>query len=430
MTIFDDIYNKLKKREMNMKKITRMMTVLLSLMMLSGCGQSTIQIEKDNIQKESVSLKVWGGPNEQELLAKMVENFKAEYADEAIFDISIESEDEGSCKARILSDVGAAPDVFTFADDQLMELAAAGVVEALEAADQIKETNVEGAVEAATINENIYAYPMTADNGYFMFYNKKYLSEEDVTTLDKMLAVAGGLHKKVTMDWTAGWYLYSFFGNTGLTLGLNPDGITNYCNWNSQSGEIKGIDVGNAMLAIANHSGFMNGGDQDLIAGAKNDSVIAGVSGIWNASELKEAWKDDFAAVKLPTYTVAGKQVQLASYAGYKMIGVNAYSPQKEWAAKLAQWLTDEENQMLRFIERGLGPSNKVVASEEEVNNSPAIKALIEQSEYASLQRVGAKYWEPVANFGKGLAEGSIAASNMQQAMDLMVKEITIKVTD
>lgn len=310
----------------------------------------------------------------------MVESFKAEYADEATFDIIIESADEGDCKARILADVGAAPDVFTFADDQLMELAAAGVVEVLETASQIREENVEGAVEAASIDGNIYAYPMTADNGYFMFYNKKYLSEEDVTTLDKMLNVASALDKKVTMDWSSGWYLYSFFGNTGLKLELNPDGITNYCDWNSQSGEIKGVDVGNAMLAIAKNPGFMSCDEKDLIIGAKNGSVIAGVSGIWAASELKQVWQDDFAAVKLPTYTVSDKQVQLASYAGYKLLGVNAYSDEKEWAAKLAQWLTNEENQTLRFRERGLGPSNTMAASAEEVKQTPAIKALIEQS--------------------------------------------------
>lgn len=53
-----------------------------------------------------------------------------------------------------------------------MELAAAGVIEPIEQDMQIKEENVEGAIEAATINGNLYAYPMTADNGYFMFYNK------------------------------------------------------------------------------------------------------------------------------------------------------------------------------------------------------------------------------------------------------------------
>lgn len=134
--------------------------------------------------------------------------------------------------------------------------------------------------------------------------------------------------------------------------------------------------------------------------------------------------------MKLPTYTVSDKQVQLASYAGYKLLGVNAYSDEKEWAAKLAQWLTNEENQTLRFRERGLGPSNTMAASAEEVKQTPAIKALIEQSQYASLQRVGVKYWEPVAEFGKNIVAGNIGTDSMQQTMDEMVKAITMKVVD
>ena len=43
-------------------------------------------------------------------------------------------------------------------------------------------------------------------------------------------------------------------------------------------------------------------------------------------------------AVKLPTYTCAGQQIQMASFTGYKMMGVNAYSKHKDWALKLADW--------------------------------------------------------------------------------------------
>lgn len=413
-----------------MKKIKTIMTVLLSLTILSGCAKVSEDITKESdSQLETVQLTVWGGENEQEFLAEMVESFKTQYVEEAAFDITIEAQSEDLCKSVILGDVNAAPDLFAFADDQLIELAAAGVLEVIKDSNELKEANSEGAVSAASINETMYAYPMTADNGYFMYYNKKYLSETDVQTLDQMLAVASSLNKKVTMDWSA-WYVYSFFGNTGLTLGLNPDGITNYCDWNSKTGEIKGVDVGNAMLAIAQNPGFLSTGDEGLILGAKNNTVIAGVSGIWSARTLQEIWGEDFGAVKLPTYTCAGKQVQLSSYAGYKMIGVNSYSEEKEWASKLAQWLTNEENQTLRFVKVGLGPSNVDSANTKEVQSSLAIQALLAQSQYASLQRVGAKYWEPVSGFGQALVEGKISASNMQNAMDQMVKEITMKVTD
>lgn len=56
---------------------------------------------------------------------------------------------------------------------------------------------------------------MTADNGYFLYYDKRYLTDADVQTMDGLLAAAQAQGKKVTMDWSSGWYLYAFFGNTG-----------------------------------------------------------------------------------------------------------------------------------------------------------------------------------------------------------------------
>ena len=60
------------------------------------------------------------------------------------------------------------------------------------------------------------------------------------------------------MDWTSGWYLYSFYGQTGLKVGLNKDGITNYCDWNSKKNDIKGTDVAEALLKIGRNPGFLN----------------------------------------------------------------------------------------------------------------------------------------------------------------------------
>ena len=160
--------------------------------------------------------------------------------------------------------------------------------------------------------------------------------------------------KKVSMEWSSGWYVYSLFGNTGLTVGLNDDGITNYCTWNSTEGDIKGTDVARAMLAMAEHPGFISTDDAGFLEGVKNGTIIAGVNGVWNAVAVEEAWGSGFGAAKLPSYTCAGQQVQMASFSGYKLIGVNAYSSHPQWAAKLAEWIASEENQALRFQLRGL----------------------------------------------------------------------------
>ena len=80
---------------------------------------------------------------------------------------------------------------------------------------------------------------------------------------------------------------------------MNDDGVTNHCNWNSIITSIKGVDIAQAMLDIAAKPGFKNCVQDDFIAGVQDGSVIAGVSGCWNAAKIKELWGDDYGAVKL-----------------------------------------------------------------------------------------------------------------------------------
>lgn len=84
-------------------------------------------------------------------------------------------------------------------------------------------------------------------------------------------------------------------------------------------------------------------------------------------SKIKELWGDDYGAVKLPTYTCAGQQIQMSSFKGYKYMAVNAYTEYPEWANKLAQWFTNEDNQKLRFEMKNAGPANKAAAADDAV---------------------------------------------------------------
>lgn len=383
--------------------------------------------ETEDVQEENgtVSLLVWGGEEDEELLQEIFESFKTKYAGQADFDITFVAESESSCKDTLMGNLEEGADVFAFADDQLSTLVAAGALEPVENAEEVKTGNLEEAVEAASVGDTLYAYPMTADNGYFLYYNKSYFSEEDVTSLDRMLEVAAANNKKITMDWSSAWYIYSFFGNTGLEVGLNEDGITNYCTWNGTDGKVKGIDVAQSMANIAVHPGFANLDNDGFMAGVKDGSVIAGINGVWNAVEVEKAWGKDYAATRLPVYNCGEGQVQMASFSGYKLVGVNAYSEHHSWASKLADWITNEENQSLRFEKRGQGPSNIKVAESDEVNASPAIAALLEQAEFSCLQRIAANYWDPVAEFASTLLQGNPQGEDLQSLLDKMVAGIT-----
>lgn len=379
--------------------------------------------EEDTYKK--VHLEIWCEENNVELMNEMIESFKAKYAGQADFDFEIVPNLDSKTRDNVLSDIHNSADIFPLPDDQLSALVGAGALEPVPNAQEIKNANIEEASEAAMINGTMYAYPMTADNGYFLFYNKEYLTETDVQTLEGILSVAENAGKKFSMEFTSGWYMYSFFGNTGLEFGINDDGVTNYCNWNTTEGSVKGVDIVQALLDISSSPAFESRPDDEFTAGVKDGTIIAGISGVWNAMEVKEAWGDDYGAVKLPTYTCAGKQIQMSSFTGYKMIGVNYYCENKEWACKFADWITNSENQTLRFNEKNQGPSNKISVESEEIMKVPAIQAVIEQSKYGRLQRVGNNYWSPFEEFGNTIAQGNPENLELQDIIDKLVNGIT-----
>ncbi len=377
-------------------------------------------------EKEQVSLRVWGSEEEQECLTRMVSDFKEYYKEEAEFDIHIGVQDAGEFKTNYLKDVGDSADVFEFADDQLFDLVdAKSLLPITWEREEAKEENGGNgtAIQSASCDDVMYAYPMTASNGYFLYYNKKYLSEEDVKSFDRILEVAEQNEKKVYMDWTSGWYLYSFFGGAGFDIRLADNRLTNICDWNGEVNGIKGTDVATSMLAIAAKESFLSGDKEIFLEGLKKKEIIAGVNGTWNEEAVKAAYGEDYAAVKLPTYTLKGEQVQMMSFCGYRLIGVNATTEEPEWAQKLARWLTNEKNQALRFEMTGKGPSNVAVAESEKVKGAPAIQALQQQRKYSIIQNVGENFWNAATSFGMVISSGNKDDLDLQKLLDDMVSE-------
>ncbi len=168
-----------------------------------------------------------------------------------------------------------------------------------------------------------------------------------------------------------GWYFYSWFKGAGLDMHVNEDGVTNSCNWNATDTPITGVQVVEALLAVASNPGFKEADSDPFVAGVKDGSIIAGVSGTWNANVAAEAWGENYAATKLPTYTVNGEQVQMSSFAGFKLVGVNPYSENVGAAMDFAAFMTNEQSQMSRFELRSEGPSNVTAAASEVVQKNP-----------------------------------------------------------
>lgn len=390
------------------------MKKLLSLMLVLG-----MLLSAGSALAETVALKVWGSQDDQAMLQEMVEAFKAANPDKE-YDVSFGVVGEGDAKTKYLEDPEEAADVFAFANDQLYDLLNADALyEVTINKDAIIEANVPSAIEAASSDGHLYAYPITADNGYFLYYDKSVISEEQVKTLDGILEACKAADKKMFMDVSNGWYIASFFIGAGGELGLDENGKQT-CDFNNEAG----VAAGEAIKAFTAHDAFLTG-DDSILTGGIGTTIAAGVSGTWNAEAIKEKLGENYAATKLPTFTCAGEQVQMASFAGFKLMGVNTMTEFPEEAMALADWLTNEENQLKRFQMRSIGPSNVKVIENEEVKADIALSALAEQSKYAVSQKdVLGNYWSPAEAFGTTM-EAKDYSKDIQTLLDEMVAAIT-----
>lgn len=408
-------------RKNSKKNIIIYSIAILSILLLSAC---TTKKELPVVQ-----ITLWSDEQNIELIKSQLEEFKELHSDEAVFEFKIYVEGADTCRETVLTNPQAAADIYVFADDQFEDLYRNGALLEVTANPDNVYAGVggeeSGAAQAVTRDGRLYGYPYTAGNGYFLYYNKAYFTEDDVKTLDRILEVAAENNKKFAMDYSSGWYIYSFFKGAGLEVYSNEEGTANICNWNATDTEYTGVQVAEAMVTVASSEGFDATNDDGFIEGVNNGEIIAGINGAWNAGIVENAWGDDYAATMLPTYTLAGNQVQMCSFTGYKIVGVNAYTDYPDYCMAIAEYLTNEECQIEHFELTGECPANAVAASDPAVQNSQAIAAFAMQSRYGYTQRVSESYWSASSKLGITLGSGNRDNRDYQELLDDTVEAIT-----
>ena len=433
-----------------MKKI-RILSLVIALLMLvavfAACNKNNSDENKNqnNGEKTKVTLTVWGSQEDQEMLKEMCAAFAAANPDKE-YKFLFGVQGEGDAADKVLNDVTSGPDVFSFASDQINKLIAGGALARVggEYETFVKENNSATSVDAATVTVNgedqLFAYPMTEDNTLFLYYDKSVISADNVKTLGDLLDAAQAAGRKVHFKLNDdGWYLSSFFFaypelKYDVTYNENMTETGVSLNYNNA----QGLAVMKALVQYVNHPALViQTDDSKLIAGFTPDAegnveAAAGVSGTWNAQSIQGLLGENMGVAKLPTVEIGGEERQLTTYMGCKLIGVNGYSQNKGEAHKLAQWLTNEQNQMKRFETRGFGPSNKVVAASTAVQNNPVIAAVMEQAKYSRAQKsVPGNYWTPmgalITPFIERKEAGTLLAytdAELQELLDALVAQI------
>ncbi|MCR4780917.1 MAG: extracellular solute-binding protein [Ruminiclostridium sp.] len=362
------------------------------------------------------TITVWAPDEVVELTQTNLNNWLAGQAEwNGKYTITVSAMGEGDATTQMLTDVEAGADVFGFAQDQLARLVAAG---ALSKPGGVFLTNVTtnndaGSVGAVTLNGDIYAYPETSDNGYFLYYDKSVVT--DPSTLQGVIEQCAAAGKNMYMDIQSGWYDVAFFFGTGAECYYNYDteGLVTgcVCDYSSE----KGLAAMKAMVEMAKSKGKGYEQSPDGAAALFNpEGGTAGalVSGTWDYATVKDYLGENFGAAKMPTFTVDGQTFQMSGFGGFKLVGVKPQtdSDKLTFCHLVADYITSEEMQMARFEAKGWGPSNLNAQKSDAVQANEALAALGEQLAFCVGQgQYPQAYWDLTQAFGTDINSGKYA---------------------
>lgn len=416
---------------MKKKVLASLLCASMVATMVAGCGSSDDKKGTESAKSDSGKTTITVmGPSEDlddaqgAWLKTECEAFAKEHTE---WDIDFEyvTTSESEAKDVVTKDPKAAADVYLFANDQIEALVKAKALAKLggETAEYVKSSNSEAMAATVTYDGEIYAVPYTS-NTWFMYYDKRVFSEDDVKSLDTMLTKG-----KVSFPFDNGWYLNAFYAANGCTIyGDGTDKAAGY----DFSGD-KATAVTNYIVDLfANPNFVMDNNDGSLgLAGLKDGSINAYFNGNWNYQAVKDAiGEENVGVAALPTVNIGGKACQLKAFLGSKAVGVNPNCANQEIAVKLAAYLGSEDAQLSHFKLRGQSPVNTNLTANSEVAADPVAAAMAEVATNCSVAQPIIDmqgYWDAATPFGDSFvngAEGQITHDNAAEKTEAFNKQL------
>lgn len=431
---------------MKKKVLACTMAAALCLSMLTGCGNedgnagntgssagntgSAGNTSGATGEVTDVALKVWCPQNQVDtgIMAEQQAAFAAAHPEWNIT-WTTEIVGEDNAKTEVLKDVDAAADVFLFASDQLIELVDAGAIAQLggDAEKLVKETVADSVRATAMVGDATYAIPFT-HNTFFMFYDKTIMSEEDVTSLEKIMAkeTADNVYNYY-FESSGGWKLGAYYYGAGLTV-FGPEGndLEAGVNWNNATG----VAVTNYLIDLINNPKCAYDGEIAVSELIEDHRLGVWFDGSWNYETYKNILGDDMGIGVIPTFNPDGNDYQLLGFYGSKCIGVNAHSKNMAAAVAFATYLGNEENQMLRYQKSAQVPTNITAGASTEVISDPLAAVIVKESNEASVMQpshsvFSSRYWTYAGAIPTEIRSGEINKDNVQEKLDTFVKAMT-----
>lgn len=366
----------------------RLLFILMSILMLVPviCGLAACN-KGDDYDYE---ITVWVGEGTKELTEKQIGEFNNTNEWGIKFKATVEIVSESKAVGDATQKPADSADIFCFAQDTLARAVRSNLLAPLNGAslDFVKQNNSEEAQAAATVGNSIRAFPMTADNGFFLYYDKDVVKENHVANLEDIIEDCTAKGRKFSAGLTAGgWYAAAFFYATGCSSVWDTNENGGFVNYHDDFYSDKGVIALKGMAKVLAMGDGYEESDKvsTFSAGTPSAAVI---SGIWEYKAAKNILGNNLGVAPLPSFTVDGVKYQLPTFLGYKLMGVKPQSDAHKavYLQKLAMYLTGEECQRQRFEEMGWGPSNLTLQSDSTIT-SEALNALaqtkhVQQGQY------------------------------------------------
>lgn len=409
---------------MKRKVLPLVLAGTMATTMFAGCGATN---DKKASENDEITLTVMGPAEDQakdngEWLQTQCKNFAKEHKEWKI-KFKYQKSSESDAKQVVTKDVSAAPDVYMFANDQLVDLVKAGGIAKLggDTEKYVKESNDENIANSVKYKGHYYGIPYTS-NAFFMYYDKRVFSEDDVKSLDKMLEKG-----KVSFPLTNGWYLSAMYTANGCTF-YGKDGATEKDKIDLSSE--KAAPVTKYLMGLVKNPNFVVVGDDgDSITPLGTGAVNAIFDGNWNYDKVVEALggEKNVGTAILPTIKIDGKDQQMKGFLGSKAIGVNPKCKNQEVAVALAKYLGGEKAQQAHFDTRKQAPVNKNLTSKKEILDNAAVSALVKASKESTIVQplFGMQgYWDAAQPFGKALVNNEVTESNYKDKTEEFNKQV------
>ena len=402
------------------------LALTMAMGMFAGCkptdDPNSSSAESGKPLAGNYATKIWVAEAAVEFTKGQIATYNSSNEDGIVIEATVEAVGEGEAATQMTTDVEAGADIFCFAQDQFARLVQAGALSQLgQAAGQIvSEANAASVVAAAKSGDTLYAYPLTADNGYFMYYDKSVITDEShLKSMELLLAdcEAAGKNFSFEVEGSA-WYVASFFFATGCKSEWTTDEDGKFISVNDTYNSPEGLKAVKGLHTLVKSKAYNNSSAADAFAAAVPSAVL--VSGTWAYNDILEILGENLGVAELPSFTVGEETFHLGSFSGCKLLGVKPQQDAKRSAAlhKFAQYLTGEAAQIERFNTLAWGPSNLNAQKIDAVQANPALAALLAQSAYAIPQgQIHGTWWD----IGKTIATGVKASDGTDAGLQAVL---------